>query len=140
MRIEIEREKKKEGKNVRESSPQGLEGELGSVGSGLSKFEKDADLLITAVSSGKGSLFDFSMAMTGDIIASFDRDTLRSQSLVIDRRTEPKAPLKGLRDTLLGDEVEVEAFLLGPKGKRERSERNEGIPELAEEEAGAEGE
>ena len=69
--------------------------------------------------------------MTG---GSFDTDTLRSRSLVIDRRTELKA-LKGLR--VLGEVetevvvVVVEAFLLDPKGKRERSERKEGIPELA---------
>ena len=106
---------------------------MGSLGSGFSSFERETDLLMTAgVSSGKGSPFDFSIAMTG---ASFDRDTLRSRSLVIDRRTELKAP-KGLR--VLGEEetevVEVEvvvAFLLDPKGKRERSERKEGIPELA---------
>jgi hypothetical protein len=47
----------------------------------------------------------------------------------MDRRTEPKP--RGLRDRLLGEEAEVVAFLLGPKGKRERSERKEGIPELA---------
>ena len=105
---------------------------MGSLGSGFSSFERDADLLMTGVSSGKGSPFDFSIAMTG---ASFDRDTLRSRSFVIDRRTELKAP-KGLR--VLGEverevveEVVVVAFLLDPKGKRERSERKEGIPELA---------
>lgn len=108
----------------------------GSLGSGFSSFEKDTDLLRTTVSSGKGSPFDFSIAMTG---ASFDRDTLRS--FVIDRRTELKAP-KELR--VLGEEVETEvvvvvAFLLDPKGKRERSERKEGIPELAGE-AGVDGE
>ena len=114
---------------------------MGSLGSGFSSFEKDTDLLMTGVSSGKGSPIDFSIAMTG---ASFDRDTLRSRSFVIDRRTELKAP-KGLR--VLG-EVETEvvvvvvvvvAFLLDPKGKRERSERKEGIPELAGE-AGVDGE
>lgn len=109
----------------------------------MSNVERDRDLLIAGVSSREGSLLDFSMAMTGGIIASFDRDTLRSRSLVIDRRTEPKAP-NGLRDRLLGEEVEREvgvvAFLLGPKGKRERSERKEGIPELVAGEAGVEGE
>lgn len=118
-------------------SPQGLGEGLGSLGSGLSSFERDTDLLITAVSS-----MDFSMAMTGGIIVSFDRDALRSRSLVIDRRTEPKAP-KGLFGGLFGEGVEREAeavaFLLGPKGKRERNERNEGIPELAGE-AGVDGE
>ena len=110
---------------------------VGSLGSGFSSFERDADLLMTGVSSGKGSPFNFSIAMTG---ASFERDTLRSRSFVIDRRTELKAP-KGLR--VLGEEVETEvvvvAFLLDPKGKRERSERKEGIPELAGE-AGVDGE
>ena len=111
---------------------------MGSFGSGLSSFERDTDLLMTTVSSRKRSPFDFSIAMTG---TSFDRDTLRSRSFVIDRRTELKAP-KGLR--VLG-EVEMEvavvavAFLLDPKGKRERSERKEGIPELAGE-AGVDGE
>ena len=117
--------------------------ETGSLGSGFSSFERDTDLLRTnPVSSGKGSPFGFSIAMTG---ASFDRDTLRSRSFVIDRRTELKAP-KGLR--VLGEEAEtgvvvvvvvVVAFLLDPKGKRERRERKEGIPELAGE-AGVEGE
>ena len=83
---------------------------------------------MTGVSSGKKSPFDFSIAMTG---ASIDRDILRSRSFVIDRRTELKAP-KELR--VLG-EVESEvvvvvAFFLDTKGKRERSERKEGIPEL----------
>jgi hypothetical protein len=111
----------------------------GSLGSGFSSFERDTDLLrTTAVSSGKESPHGFSIAMTG---ASFDRDTLRS--FVIDRRTELKAP-KGL--LVLGEEAEtgvvevvVVAFLLDPKGKRERSERKEGIPELAGE-AGVDGE
>ena len=113
--------------------------EAGSLGSGFSSFERDTDLLRTnVVSSGRGSLFGFSIAMTG---ASFDRDTLRSRSFVIDRRTELKAP-KGLR--VLGEEAEtgvvvVEAFLLDPKGKKERRERKEGIPELAGE-AGVDGE
>jgi hypothetical protein len=114
--------------------------EVGSLGSGFSSFERDTDLLITGVSSGKGSPFDFSIAMTG---ASIDGDTLRSRSLVIDRRTELKAP-KGLR--FLGEVerevvvlVVVVAFLLDPKGKRDRSERKEGIPELAGE-AGVGGE
>ena len=109
---------------------------MGSLGSGLSSFERDTDLLMTGASSGNGSPFDFSIAMTG---GSIDRDTLRSRSFVIDRRTELKAP-KGLR--VIGEEVETEvvvvievvvevAFLLDPKGKRERSERKEGIPELA---------
>ena len=40
----------------------------GSLGSGFSIFERDTDLRMTGVSSGK----DFSIAMTG---ASFDRDT-----------------------------------------------------------------
>lgn len=111
---------------------------VGSLGSGFSSFERDTDLLMTGVSSGKWSPFDFSIAMTG---ASFDRDTLRSRSFVIDRRTELKAP-KGLR--VLGEVerevvVVVVAFLLDPKGKRERSERKEGIPELAGE-AGVGGE
>ena len=115
---------------------------MGSLGSGFSSFEKDTDLLMTGVSSGKGSPFDFSIAMTGE---SFDRETLRSRSFVIDRRTELKAP-KELR--VLGEEVKTEvvvavlvvvAFLLDPKGKRERSERKEGIPELAGE-AGVDGE
>lgn len=80
------------------------------------------------------------MAMTGGIIASFDRDTLRSRSLVIDRRTEPKAP-KVLRGRLSVEEAEVVvAFLLDPKDKRERSERKEGIPKLAAGEAGVDGE
>ena len=111
---------------------------MGSLGSGLSSFERDTDLLMTAISSGKVSPFEFSIAMTG---ASFDRDALRSRSFVIDRRTELKAP-KGLR--VLGEETEVVvvvaiAFLLDPKGKRERSERKEGIPELPGE-AGVDGE
>ena len=114
---------------------------MGSLGSGFSSFERDTDLLMTPISSGKVFPFDFSIAMTG---ASFDRDTLRSRSFVIDRRTELKAP-KGLR--VLGEEVAVVvavvvvvvAFLLDPKGKRERSERKEGIPELAGE-AGVGGE
>jgi hypothetical protein len=73
--------------------------------------------------------------MTG---ASFDRDTLRSRSFVVDCRTELKAP-KGLR-VLEKTEVAVAvAFLLDPKGKRERSEQKEGIPELVEE-AGVDGE
>jgi hypothetical protein len=101
---------------------------VGSLGSGFSSFERG-----TAVTSGKG----FSIAMTG---ASFNTDTLRSRSFVIDRRTELKAP-KELR--VLGEEVETEAvvvaFLLDPKGKRERSERKEGIPDLAGE-AGLDGE
>jgi hypothetical protein len=80
--------------------------------------------------------------MTG---ASIDREGLRSRSFVIDRRTELKAP-KGFR--VLGEEEEVVveavvvvevAFLLEPKGKRERSERKEGIPEV-EGEAGVDGE
>jgi hypothetical protein len=102
---------------------------VGSLGSGFSIFERDTDLRMTGVSSGK----DFSIAMTG---ASFDRDTWRS--FVMDRRTELKAP-KEVR--VLG-EVEtrvVAAFLLDPKGKRERNERKEGIPELAGE-AGVDGE
>ena len=114
---------------------------MASLGSGFPSFERDTDLLTTAVSSGKESPFDFSIAMTG---VSFDRDTLRSWSLVIDRRTELKAP-KGLR-VLIEEETEVVevvvvavAFLLDPKGKRERSERKEGIPELAGE-AGVDGE
>ena len=109
---------------------------MGSLGSGFSSVERDTDLLM-AVSSGKGLLFDLSIAMTG-VITSFDSDTFRSPSLVIDRRTEPKAA-KGLREDGLG-ETEAEtgvAFLLGPNGKRERSERKEGIPELA---GGVEGE
>jgi hypothetical protein len=104
---------------------------VGSLGSGFSRVERDTDLLMTAISSGKGSPFDFSIAMTD---ASFDRDTLRS--FVMDRRTELKAP-KGLR-VLLGEgvesleiEVAAAAFLLDPKGKRERSERKEGIPDFA---------
>ena len=76
---------------------------MGSLGSGFSSFEKDTDLLMTGVSSGKKSPFDFSIAMTG---ASIDRDILRSRSFVIDRRTELKAP-KELR--VLG---EVELMLL----------------------------
>ena len=40
---------------------------VGSLGSGFSSFERDADLLMTGVSSGKGSPFDFSIAMTGGI-------------------------------------------------------------------------
>jgi hypothetical protein len=44
---------------------------------------------------------------------------------------------------VLGEEVETEAvvvaFLLDPNGKRERSERKEGIPELVGE-AGVDGE
>jgi hypothetical protein len=113
---------------------------VGSLGSGFSIFERDTDLLRTTAVSW--SPFGFSIAMTG---ASFDRDTLRSRSFVIDRRTELKAP-KGLR--VLGEEVDtgivvevvvVVAFLLDPKGKRERSERKEGIPEL-EGEAGVDGE
>ena len=84
---------------------------------------------MTGVSSGKKSPFDFSIAMTG---ASIDRDILRSRSFVIDRRTELKAP-KELR--VLGEVerevvVVVVAFFLETKGKRERSERKEGIPEL----------
>ena len=48
-----------------------------SLGSGFSSFERDTALLGTnAASSGKGSPFGFSIAMTG---ASFDRDTLRSR-------------------------------------------------------------
>jgi hypothetical protein len=98
-----------------------------SLGSGFSSFERD-----TAVSSGKG----FSIAMTG---TSFNTDTLRSRSFVIDHRTELKAS-KELR--VLGEvktEVVVVVFLLDPKGKRERNERKEGIPELAGQ-AGVDGE
>ena len=82
------------------------------------------------VSSGKKYPFDFSIAMTG---ASIDRGILRSRSFVIDHRTELKAP-KELR--VLGEvesevvDVVVVAFFLETKGKRERSERKEGIPEL----------
>ena len=111
------------------------DGSRGSLGSGLSRVERDTDLLI-GVSLGKESLFNFPIEMTG-MIASFDNDTLRSRSFVIDRRTEPK-PLKGLRDEFGeaereeagGGVVVVVAFLLGPKGRRERSERKEGIPEF----------
>lgn len=49
--------------------------ELGSIGSGLSSFGRDTDLLTMGVS---GSLLDFSMAMMGGITASLDRDILRS--------------------------------------------------------------
>lgn len=122
-----------EGNNL---STKGLEepSKLGSLGSGLSSVERDKDLLMT-----KSWLpLDFSMAITGKM-ASFVSDTLRSRSFVIDRRTEPK-PAKGLREELGETEREMGiAFLLGPKGRRERSERKEGIPELAEE-AGVDGE
>lgn len=97
---------------------------LGSLGRGLSSVERDTDLLM-AVLSGHGTPFEFSMEMTS-IIGSFDTDTLRSRSLVIDRRTEPKAPKElrgGLGET---ERAGGMAFLLGPKGKRERSERKEG--------------
>ena len=79
---------------------------MGSLGSGLLSFERDTDLLMTALSSRKRSPFDFSIAMTG---ASFDRDTLRSRSLVVDCRTELKVP-KGLR-VLEETEVAVVAAL-----------------------------
>jgi len=102
---------------------------LGSLGSDLSSVERGTDLLM-AVSPGKESLFDLSMAMT-DTITSFDSDTLRSLSLAIDLRTEPKPP-KELRDGLGETEIETGVtFLLGPNDRRERSERKEGIPELA---------
>ena len=105
---------------------------MGSEGSGLSSVERDTDLLMA------GSLFELSIAMIG-ITTSFDSDSLRSRSLVIDRRKLPK----GLREELGLGETETEtgvAFLWGPKGKRERSDRKEGIPELAGVEVGVDGE
>ena len=75
------------------------------------------------------SSFDLSMAMTG--VASFVSDTLRSRSLVIDFRTEPK-PLNGLLEVFGDTEAGMGvAFLLGPNGRRERKVRNEGMPEPA---------
>ena len=108
----------------------------GLLGSGLSRVERERDLLMTK-SSGKGSpLFDLSIVMTGGM-ASLDSETLRSRSLLIDRRTEPKAA-KGL----LGDtEAEIGVgCLLGPKGRRERRERKEGMALLALAGVGVDGE
>jgi hypothetical protein len=70
------------------------------------------------------------MARTGDRISS-DKDTLRSLSLVIDRRTEPKPNEVLLCTEVFGVPGDGEAFLLGPKGRRERRARKEGIPEPA---------
>lgn len=69
-----------------------------------------------------------SIGMTG--VSSFDSDTFRSLSFAIDFRTDPKAekgPLDGPGEAVAEDV----AFLLGPKGSKERSVRKVGIPELA---------
>ena len=93
----------------------------------MSNLDKEADLRTPCSSSFNG----FPIAMTGMMRASFDREVFRSRSFVIERRTEPN-PAKGLRDVLgeAAEELGV-AFLLGPKGKRERKERNAGMPEPA---------
>jgi hypothetical protein len=73
-----------------------------------------------------------SIVMTG-LNASLERDACLSRSFCIERLAEPK-PEKGLLE-VLGEETANEelgvAFLLGPKGKRERRLRKAGIPELA---------
>lgn len=71
-----------------------------------------------------------SMARMGDN-TSFDKDILRSLSLVIDRRTEPKPNEVRFCADMFGVEGDGEAFLLGPKGSSERRARKEGIPEPA---------
>lgn len=128
-----------DGENVKKKNiPEGNKASVGEepsdsglLGSGLSRVERERDLLMTI-----GSPFDLSIVMTGGM-ASLDSETLRSCSLFIDRRTEPKAA-KGL----LGDtEAEIGvACLLGPKGRRERRERKEGMALLGLAGVGVDGE
>ena len=67
--------------------------------------------------------------MTG-LNRSLERDTFLSRSFCIERLTEPN-PEKGLLEMFGEERALGVAFLLGPKGKRERRVRKAGMPELA---------
>ena len=97
-----------------------------SFGSGLSKRESDTERRMGG-STGTGPV---PMEMMGSIAASLESDPFLSLSFCIDRLTEPNP--KGFFDGVAGVAVGVVgAFFPAPNGRKERSVRNEGMPELA---------
>jgi len=113
--------------NIQDFVPSPSQRTPSGVGSsrGFSNSESDAERRIA-----DSSAVVFSMAMTG-LNTSLEREVFLSRSF--DRREDPK-PEKGLLEVFGDAPVKGEfgvAFLLGPKGNRERRLRKAGIPEPA---------
>ena len=93
---------------------------------GFSKPESDTERRM----GGSTATGPVPIEMIGSIAASLESEPFLSLSFCIDRLTEPNP--KWLFDGVAGVATGVEgAFLPAPKGRKERSVRKEGMPELA---------